>query len=148
MLHPHSLLRLFISKPWVTQLWAVVWIVIVNVAIGFLIQRLGVYFIKNIYPLGLPLPVLAVVIIFAVVAIGLVYTDCLHKFPLATLLIISGSVSNLGERILFGGVVDYLNLGIAYVNLADLELWFGVGLLNYQIWIEPMWKKMTLKPVV
>lgn len=42
------------------------------------------------------------------------------------LLIFSGAISNLFDRISFGYVRDFINLGLATVNLADFYLLLGV----------------------
>lgn len=45
-------------------------------------------------------------------------------------LILAGGVSNVLDRIFYGFIIDYINLGnISVFNLADLMIWFGIGIL-------------------
>ena len=43
--------------------------------------------------------------------------------------ITAGTVSNLADRIYFGYVRDFINVGIATMNLADIMIWLGIILL-------------------
>ena len=43
--------------------------------------------------------------------------------------ITAGAVSNLADRIYFGYVRDFINVGIATMNLADIMIWLGIILL-------------------
>lgn len=44
-------------------------------------------------------------------------------------LIVGGAVSNLIDRAVYGYVRDFINLGITTVNLADLAIMIGIGLI-------------------
>jgi lipoprotein signal peptidase len=50
-----------------------------------------------------------------------------------TALIIAGSLSNFLEYTIFGCVVDYLDFRIAVLNLADIEIYGGLVLLNWSL---------------
>jgi signal peptidase II len=53
-----------------------------------------------------------------------------YKSSLALLLILLGSASNLYDRIVYGGVIDYLNFGFLSVfNLSDVYIVLGILLL-------------------
>ena len=61
----------------------------------------------------------------------------LHKRYFWSIILISiGFVSNSVEKIGFGQVLDYIPLGIAIVNLADVCIILGLILLNKNIWIS------------
>ncbi len=53
--------------------------------------------------------------------------------PLGFGLILGGALSNILERLGRGFVTDFLNLGITTVNLADLAIMMGIGILISQI---------------
>jgi Signal peptidase (SPase) II len=91
---------------------------------------------QNTNPLGLVLPVWFVVMAASFVTFGLIRFEFLAKYPVFTLLIIAGMASNLIERITFGYVADYINIGIAIANIADLQIWLGVITLNYLTFTE------------
>jgi lipoprotein signal peptidase len=46
------------------------------------------------------------------------------------MLILTGGWSNIIERLFLGYVVDYINFGFGYANIADLQIWIGVLALN------------------
>ncbi len=48
-------------------------------------------------------------------------------------LILLGAVSNLLDRIKFGFIIDYLNFGFFYNNLADISICLGVLILIYHL---------------
>ena len=50
-----------------------------------------------------------------------------------TALIIAGAIGNFLEYTIFGFVVDYINIGIAVLNVADLQIYGGLILLNWKI---------------
>lgn len=50
------------------------------------------------------------------------------------LAILGGALSNVADRLLYGGVIDYFQIGpLPVVNLADLMIVAGVGLLVFQM---------------
>lgn len=52
---------------------------------------------------------------------------------LALGLILGGAVSNLIDRLARGAVIDFLDIGIASLNLADVAIWVGIAVLGYNI---------------
>ena len=48
-------------------------------------------------------------------------------------LIVGGAVSNLLDRLGDGTVVDFLNLGLSTMNVADLAILAGIGILAYKL---------------
>jgi signal peptidase II len=56
--------------------------------------------------------------------------------PIALILI--GALSNLFDRILYGGVIDYLNLkNYIFFNLADVAIILGIIIYVKNLWIPP-----------
>ncbi|MBT4120877.1 MAG: signal peptidase II [Candidatus Magasanikbacteria bacterium] len=52
-----------------------------------------------------------------------------HWVYLATFLIFSGAISNFIDRILFGFTIDYLRLFTGVINIADVVIVVGAGIL-------------------
>ena len=75
-----------------------------------------------------------VLIALIILTWGFVYFELIQKYPVYTLLIIGGMWSNYIEFTIFGNVADYLPLINGSFNLADIEIWTGLGLLTYVIW--------------
>lgn len=48
-------------------------------------------------------------------------------------LVAGGSLSNLFDRIYFGYVRDFIDIGIATMNVADFAIWIGIGMLLLKI---------------
>jgi lipoprotein signal peptidase len=101
-----------------------------NFLAAFLINNFKIYSVKNYFPVGF---VFATP--FLIVAVGsfLIYRlQLLTKFPIITSFLIAGAVSNFLEYSIFGYVVDYINIGIAVLNLADVEIYGGLIMLNWK----------------
>ena len=79
---------------------------------------------------GLPGPV--IITLTAVVTVVMAVAALRGAFPsrVAAGLVVGGAVANLGDRVLGGSVVDFLDLGWwPSFNLADVALCVGCGLL-------------------
>ena len=48
-------------------------------------------------------------------------------------LILGGALSNLADRATLGYVRDVINVGVGTVNLADVAVWIGIGMLLFKI---------------
>lgn len=101
----------------------------------------GVFMIDNIFGLGVrlnrafvwSLPVANTVAagLSLVILIGLaIYCFRRQSLPSSLALIFAGAVSNLIDRFMFGGVLDYILLPLGgATNLADMLIFIGVILL-------------------
>lgn len=91
------------------------------------------YNLNNNLALSLPLPNLATMLISAVLLMGLwfYYFQALRRPTWTAVLlfgIILGATSNLLDRWLYGGVIDYISLAsLTIFNLADLLITFGLA---------------------
>jgi lipoprotein signal peptidase len=104
-----------------------------NLAMSLLVRQVGVFVInRDIFYLEVDLWLVVLAVITS--TFFSFYLKLAHSYPVAVVLIISGIWSNLVERLIFGGVADYLNIYIALTNLADLQIWLGLIGLNFQIW--------------
>lgn len=65
-----------------------------------------------------------------------------------TIFLLGGGVSNLIDRIIYGGVVDYINIfNILWVNIADIFINFAVLLIIINIIIEVYFNGRSKKTV-
>ncbi len=93
------------------------------------------YFPNQNIAFGLPLPqtLIIILVIIILVILSFFWWSSLTKNKLwqllAVSLIILGALSNLIDRLIFGHVIDYLNIFIWPVfNLADVMIVIGVGI--------------------
>ena len=108
-------------------------LIIVNFLVSFLIVKAGFPVTQNYFPAGFGYSIFTSILIFALGVFCIYKLNLLKQFPLITTLIVAGAVSNFLEYIIFGFVVDYINIGIAVLNLADLLIYGGLVLLNWKI---------------
>jgi hypothetical protein len=117
--------------------------VLVLQGIRLVLIALSVPGVHNHDPLGLEqfwqvAPVLSDTLISVILMIGyffIVFAFDLHKYFLWGILCISiGIVSNIGEKILYGAVFDYIPIGVAVLNGADVSIIAGLIFLHKQIW--------------
>lgn len=61
-------------------------------------------------------------------------------------LILAGGASNILDRIVYGFIVDYINLGdLSIFNLADLMIWTGFGVLLIDFVMNLKGKKTNIR---
>jgi len=96
------------------------------------------FYIENERPMGLLITPFLQLLIVLFVFIGFIFLRLIVNYPLTSQLILAGSFSNLIERLAFGHVKDYINVGIAYINIADIFIWTGLIFLNIQVWLIPI----------
>lgn len=66
------------------------------------------------------------VIIIVLIILGyLLRLWIFEKFPFFLGLIIAGGISNIIDRIIFGGVIDYVQIASFFFNAADIFVWVG-----------------------
>jgi Signal peptidase (SPase) II len=106
----------------------------INIFLIIIIRHSNIYFVSNTTPFGIYLSGLGLSIIVGFVSWGMFKFKLIQKYPIYSILILSGIWSNVAERVLNGYVTDYINLGFGYANLADLQIWVGVIVLNYFVW--------------
>jgi lipoprotein signal peptidase len=102
----------------------------INFLLSYLVQFYNLKSVENYFPAGFGFGWVATILIFGLGSLLIYNLKLLTKFPLLTSVLIAGSLSNFLEYTIFAYVVDYLNIGIAVLNLADLEIYGGLILLN------------------
>lgn len=105
------------------------------------------YFKNSGIAFGIPLPQIITLVISPIIIVALIIWWIKHKkktflFYLGSTLIIAGAVSNLIDRILFSITIDYFRLLTSVINIADVTIVVGVGLL---ILNETKCKMMNVK---
>ncbi|MBI2436621.1 MAG: signal peptidase II [Candidatus Magasanikbacteria bacterium] len=83
---------------------------------------------------GIPVPQFLIIFLTPIIIILLIVwwmkkTDKNILFYLGTSLIIAGAISNLIDRMLFSFTVDYLRVFTSVMNVADMMIVMGAGLL-------------------
>ena len=109
-------------------------LIIFNFFISLVVRTQNVYFIPNTRPFGISFDNITVILILSFITWSLDTLNFFDKYNLASVLLIVGAWSNFLERIYFGAVADYVNFFISYINLADVQIWVGLIILNWQIW--------------
>lgn len=109
-------------------------LIIFNFFISFIVRTQNIYFIPNTKPFGISFDNVTIILILSFITWSLDTLNFFDKYNLASVLLIVGAWSNFLERIYFGAVADYVNFFIAYINLADVQIWVGLLILNWQIW--------------
>ncbi len=117
----------------VNQLNIVIFLLGFNLLMSLVVRNFGNFVInQEVFHVKINL---WLIVLFAVIASIILFVLNLFKdYPVSSILIITGIWSNIIERLVFGGVADYLNIYIALSNLADLQIWIGLISLNLQIW--------------
>lgn len=115
-------------------LLAISLLIIFNFFISFIVRTQNVYFIPNTRPFGISFDNITVILILSFITWSLDTLNFFDKYNLASVLLIVGAWSNFLERIYFGAVADYVNFFVSYINLADVQIWVGLIILNWQIW--------------
>jgi hypothetical protein len=108
----------------------------INAAITQLAKYIELFGIKNTYPFGLNISMTYICFIMMFVVMFLFVFQLLAKYPVSSAFIIAGSLYNILERLIYGYVLDYMKITWGYINIADLMLWFGLILLNYEVWFS------------
>ncbi len=108
---------------------------------GFAIDRIVKYFALNIpaffggvfvnenFAWGIPISN-NTVLVFMSFAIASLAVLSIKSKNLAFLILIMGALSNLIDRIFYGGVIDYIHVPFGgIINLADIMVFLGAALL-------------------
>ena len=86
-------------------------------------------FINQKFAWNLPIPNSVIIVLMIVVILFLIFL-LIKKFQLYICIILAGALSNLIDRIIYGGVVDYIHTPFGgVINLADIMISLGVILI-------------------
>lgn len=80
------------------------------------------------------------VLLLGAIFFYLLYDKLLDRYPLALALIFAGGISNVYDRFVHGGVVDFIywhcGFDFAIFNFADIIINVGVGMLLVMLYID------------
>jgi lipoprotein signal peptidase len=119
----------------------IVILVIISIAINYGISKSTLFNINNLYTFGLQISTLSLAVVVIFVIFGLYITNCYQQYLAPSTLITIGILSNFFEKLIFNGVIDYIQFFNSYINLADMMIWTGIFWLNFVIWF-PSRKKV------
>ncbi len=121
------------------QLNIIIFLLGFNLLMSLIVRNFGSFVInQDIFHLKIDLWLIT---LFALTATIMVFVlNLFRDYPVSSILIITGIWSNIVEKLIFGGVADYLNIYVALSNLADLQIWIGLIGLNLQIWFPKQMK--------
>ncbi|MBU0597042.1 signal peptidase II [Patescibacteria group bacterium] len=105
------------------------------------------YFENNGIAFSIPFSNTLIIILTPIIILALFIILTKQKNPskyfvLGIILIIAGAISNLVDRILFTTTIDYLRLLTWIINLADILILTGVGLLVFEEFRQKKRKKI------
>ncbi len=74
--------------------------------------------------------ILSILILITILVINYIKNKNINQIDILFIMIISAGISNLYDRIIYGGVVDFIAVGnFPVFNIADVIISVGVGLL-------------------
>lgn len=104
---------------------------------GFITSILN---IKAAWGLPMPMIILIVVSLMAICLCFIAYTNKLLSYR-SFVFLMSWALGNIVDRVMYGGVRDWINIKIIPVfNIADILITIGVCIFLYSYRREPIWK--------
>jgi lipoprotein signal peptidase len=125
----------FFNKVSLAQVFFVVVIVAANLSISLFLRNQGLFFVANQNPIGYGFGYYSSLSILVFCTWAVIKFDFLHKNPVYAILILAGLYSNFLEKIIFNNVADYLPAQLAYLNLADTQIFLGLLIMNFHEWL-------------
>jgi hypothetical protein len=120
-----------------------------DLGVSAFVRYQSLFFIPNEAPMGFQFGLAYSIIIVGFIFWALIYFKIFIKHPIITILIVSGALSNFSEKwIFYNAVTDYITIGYGHFNLADVEIWTGLIILNFQVWILDYKSKPKVKQPV
>jgi lipoprotein signal peptidase len=111
-------------------------LVLFNIGVSAFVRYNSLFYIPNENPLGFQFGLMYSIAIMVFIIWALVYFKIFLKHPIISILILSGAMSNFLEKwIFYNSVADYISIGFSHFNIADVEIWTGLILLNLYVWI-------------
>jgi signal peptidase II len=111
----------------------------INSEFNFYIWKkyLGWEYFENVgVAFSLPFPNWLIIILTPIILLGLLYFITKKKrkniFYLGIFLIFAGAISNFIDRVLFGVTIDYLRILTGVINLADVVIVVGAGIVLFE----------------
>jgi lipoprotein signal peptidase len=111
-------------------------LVVFNLSVSAFVRYNSLFYIPNENPLGFQFGLYYSVLIIGFICWALIYFKIFLKHPIISILILAGAMSNFLEKwVFYNSVADYISIGFSHFNLADVQIWIGLILLNLHVWI-------------
>jgi lipoprotein signal peptidase len=113
----------------------------VNLALSIFIQRSGFYYVANTTHWLFGMGFLASAAVLSLIISTLYFLRLSNFLMMVSVVIMSGAISNFVEKfVVFGSVTDYvparfLNYNFGFFNIADIQIWVGLVMLNVGIFL-------------
>jgi lipoprotein signal peptidase len=107
-----------------------------GMGVNYLVRLVPIDMIKNKNPFGLLIDIKVIIAIYCFMVVSMLAFGILRRNPMSSAFILIGGGLNIIERLVNGYVLDYIRITWGYINLYDVALWFGLLMLNYEIWFN------------
>lgn len=114
----------------------IIFISAINIGISALLRFNNLFFVNNSWPISFVFGYYSSVLILIIATFLLIKFKLFKKSPVYSIFIISGLYSNFVEKIIWGGVADYLTFINLNLNLADTQIFLGAIMINVEIWLK------------
>jgi len=128
------LFRLEQKYPQSLHYFWVIFVLCLNLLISDLVRKSGSFYIPNEQPIGYTFGYMWSVVLISVISWLAFELELIYKSPVSLIFIIGGVYSNFVERLMWGNVADYMHIRVGYINLADIQIFLGLFILNLHVW--------------
>jgi hypothetical protein len=105
-----------------------------NLGVSAFIRENEFLYINNQNPIGFTFGYYSSIFILFFVSWATIKFNLLKKYPIYTILILTGVYSNFSESLIWAGVADYLTIRNFHFNLADIQIVLGLFMVNLDVW--------------
>ncbi len=143
----------FFFRTWYLEHEPYFWIVVIlliNLSISWIVRESNIFFVPNTNPIGYNFGYIGSIGIILFVSFISFQYKIINFSPVNVVFIMAGVYSNFAEKLIWNSVADYMSIGFAYINLADLQIFMGLFLLNISVWLvkKPEEKKMKKSSLI
>ena len=120
----------------ISHLLFIIFIISANFGLSFYVRNSNFFYTANENPVGFAFGYYSSVLVLVFITFCVFKYDLIHRSTINSIMILSGIYSNFLEKLYWGNVADYMNIQIAQINLADIQILLGLFLLNLDIWTK------------
>lgn len=111
-------------------------ICLINLGISNLLRTSDIFFVANPNPIGFNFGYYSTLTIIILATWILIKFNLLNKRPVYSIFILAGLYSNFIEKLIWNNVADYLIFINWNLNLADIQIFLGVIMINLDTWFK------------